>query len=124
MPNHCQNKKYTNNYPSKVLTFYQFGVGAVILLPFILIEKFSVTAMDIALLVLLGAVFTVGGYTLFINALKYLKAQRVSIIATLEPVYSIALAFFILGEIPELRTIAGGALILAASVYTTLRKSR
>jgi len=50
-------------------------------------------------------------------------AHTASVIAALEPVYGIALAFALLGEIPSLRTLAGGVLIIAAAVTATQRAS-
>jgi drug/metabolite transporter (DMT)-like permease len=38
----------------------------------------------------------------------------------LEPVYGIALAFAVLGEVSGLRTLAGGAMIIAAALIATL----
>jgi drug/metabolite transporter (DMT)-like permease len=54
--------------------------------------------------------------------MKYVKAQLASIIATLEPVYGIVFAALLLGEIPELRTIVGGAIILLAITYAVSKK--
>jgi drug/metabolite transporter (DMT)-like permease len=45
------------------------------------------------------------------------------VIAALEPVYGIALAFALLGEVPGPRTLVGGALIVAAAVTATQRAS-
>jgi len=53
--------------------------------------------------------------------MKYIKAQTASLIASLEPVYGIILAFVLLSEIPSLRTILGGIIILGAVFVVTLR---
>ncbi|MDO8554919.1 MAG: DMT family transporter [Candidatus Micrarchaeota archaeon] len=118
------NKKYIKKYPSELLTFYQFGISTVVLLPFLLIENFKVTNQDIILLFLVGAVFTVGGYNLRIIGMKYINAYRASIIGTIEPVYGTILAAIILGEVPEIRTIVGGAIILATCLYATIQKQK
>ncbi|MCA1787905.1 MAG: DMT family transporter, partial [Desulfobacteraceae bacterium] len=55
-------------------------------------------------------------HTLFISSLKQIRAQTASVITGLEPVYGIVLAFFILHEIPALTTLAGGGLIISATV--------
>ena len=116
------NKKHVKHYSSQLLAFYQFGISTIVLLPFIFIENFIISPYDIILLISLGVVFTVGGYTLFISAMKYLKAQKVGIIAGLEPVYGTIWALLILGEIPQVRTILGGLIILVASLYATFSK--
>jgi len=116
------NKKYIKKYSSELLTFYQFGVSVIVLLPFMFIESFKVTNQDIMMLFLVGAVFTVGGYNLLILGMKHIKAHRASIIATIEPVYGTILAILILGEVPELRTILGGIIVLATCLYATIKK--
>ena len=68
------------------------------------------------LLVVLGLVCTALAHTLFIGGLAVVTAHTASVIAALEPVYGIALALVLLGEVPGARTIAGGALIVAAAV--------
>jgi drug/metabolite transporter (DMT)-like permease len=76
---------------------------------------------DWGLLAIQGVVFTAVAHTLFIEALRSVRAQTVAIVGTLEPVYGIALAAWLLAEIPDSRTLAGGALILAAVLWTTWR---
>ena len=77
-----------------------------------------------ALLVVLGVVCTALAHTLFIRSLRVLSAHTASIVATLEPVYGIALAFLLLGEMPSARTLAGGALIVGAALLATVGASR
>jgi drug/metabolite transporter (DMT)-like permease len=43
------------------------------------------------------------------------------VVAALEPVYGIALAVVLLNEVPAARTLAGGALIVAAAWVATRR---
>jgi drug/metabolite transporter (DMT)-like permease len=50
-------------------------------------------------------------------------AHTASVIAALEPVYGIVLALAFLDELPGVRTIAGGALIVAAAVIATRRSN-
>jgi drug/metabolite transporter (DMT)-like permease len=42
-------------------------------------------------------------------------------IACLEPVYGTALAALLLGEVPSVRTVAGGLLVLGVAFYATVR---
>lgn len=69
---------------------------------------------------LLGVVFTGLSHSLFIDGLKSVSAKTASIITTLEPVYGIAAAALLLGEVPGIRMIAGGAVILGAAAYETV----
>ncbi len=61
---------------------------------------------------------------LFLNSLRYLKAQLVSLVTCLEPVYGIVLAALLLSEIPSVRTLAGGVVILGAITVGSLFKEK
>jgi drug/metabolite transporter (DMT)-like permease len=115
------NKKYVRKYSSLVIAFYQDFAAAVVLLPFLFFIDFIVTFKDIMLLALLGIVFTAAAHSLFIKGLTGIRAQTASIIACLEPVYGIIAAIFLLSEMPGMRVILGGILILGTSVYATFK---
>jgi drug/metabolite transporter (DMT)-like permease len=115
------NRKYVKKYSSLVIAFYQDSAAAIILLPFLFLMEFTVTLKDILLLALLGVCFTAIAHTLFIKGLTRVKAQTASIIACLEPVYGIVIAIFLLGEIPGLRVVLGGVLILVTGFYVTIQ---
>ncbi|MGO1368980.1 MAG: EamA family transporter, partial [Senegalia sp. (in: firmicutes)] len=66
-------------------------------------------------------VFTGISHTLFISGLKNIKAQTASIIASLEPVYGIIATVILLNEIPTLREVMGGIVILTMATYSTLK---
>lgn len=114
------NKKYVNKYSSLVISFYQDGVAALVLLPFMLVQSPVLSGFDIALLALLGVLFTAVAHTLFIKGMSTIKAQLASVIASLEPVYGIIFAALLLNEIPSVRTIIGGIIILATTFYATI----
>src|SRR5262249_16291337 len=78
-------------------------------------------ARELALLVVLGVVCTAFAHTLFIVALRGVDTHAASVVAALEPLYGIARALVLLGEVPDLRTLAGGALIVGAAVAATRR---
>ncbi len=83
----------------------------------------TIGAREIVLLVVLGLVCTALAHTLFIAALANVTAHTASVVTALEPVYGIALAFALLGEVPGPRTLVGGALIVAAAAFATRRAS-
>ena len=74
---------------------------------------------DLPLLAVLGIICTALSHSLFIKALANMKAQTVSIITGLEPVWGIMLALLFLSEIPDLKTIIGGGIIIFTSFLTT-----
>lgn len=72
----------------------------------------------------LGILCTTIPLMLFLSSLRYLKAQLVSLVTCLEPVYGIVLAALLLSEIPSVRTLAGGVVILGAITVGSLFKEK
>ena len=99
------NKKVVSQVSSDVITFYELGAGLValtIFLPFY-IHVFNPvnlvpTTQDWALLFVLAVFCTHFPLVLSLNALRYLSAFTLNLSINLEPIYGIALAFFIFGE--------------------------
>jgi drug/metabolite transporter (DMT)-like permease len=115
------NRKYVKEYSSSVIVFYEQVVATAVLLPFCFLYKPEVLIKDILLLILLGVVFTGISHLTFINGLKKVKTQTAGIISSLEPVYGIIFAGFLLREIPTLREILGGIVILSTVFYSTFK---
>lgn len=103
-----------------VVAFYQQLVAALCLLPFLPVYGLPVAIDTLGWLVLLGVVCTALPHTLFIKSLGRLKAQLVSVVAGLEPVYGIIFAAWFLHEIPGAAVIAGALLVFGAVVVATL----
>jgi drug/metabolite transporter (DMT)-like permease len=110
------NRKLTQKLSPLSIAFYQDVFATIFLLPFLFVLRLSLSSRDILLLIILGTVCTAGSHTLFIKGMKDIKAQAASIISALEPVYGIFFAFLFLKEMPSLRTIAGGCIILVSQV--------
>jgi drug/metabolite transporter (DMT)-like permease len=115
------NRKLTQKLSSLSIAFYQDFFATIFLLPFLFILRPSLSKRDILLLIILGTVCTAGSHTLFIKGMRYIKAQTASIISSLEPVYGILFAFLFINEIPSLRTIAGGCIILVSQVLIFIK---
>ena len=115
------NRYLSQRYSSLVITFFQDFFATLFLLPGLFFIHSEYAWRNIFLLVILGVFCTAGAHSLFIKGMKYIKAQTASIIATLEPVYGIVLAFVLLREKPSLRTILGGIVILTAVFIVTLK---
>jgi len=74
------------------------------------------TAHDISLLALLGLVQLAIPCTLAVMCARVLKAPEISLLALLEVVFGIALAWLGAGEQPGPRVLTGGALVIGALV--------
>ncbi len=117
------NRRLVRTYSSLEIAFFQDLVAAFFLLPsLMMIGPAGLALRDLGFLIVLGVVCTAGSHTLFIGGMRRVPARTASIISSLEPVYGIVLAFIFLGERPSFRTLGGGAVILAAVLFVTLRK--
>ncbi|MDO4442865.1 MAG: DMT family transporter [Slackia sp.] len=118
------NRKFSGNYPASLVSFYEQATATVVLLPALFILKPSFTAFDIGMLAIMGVVFTALAHTLFISGLRTVKVRTAGIITGLESVYGVIAALLFLGEVPGVREIIGGAIILAVALYSTLASTR
>jgi drug/metabolite transporter (DMT)-like permease len=117
-------RQITSVYGGTKVTFYQLAVSATVLLPTSLTLGEPVGVSSGLKLALLGVLFTALPHTLYTNALQQLSARSAAMLATLLPVYGALSAALLLGEIPSVRTFAGGAIILAAVTVETRRALR
>lgn len=118
------NRRLVETNSFMLIAFYQLSTAALCLLPFVFAGGEILDFRTIWLLVILGVVCTALPQALFIKSLKLVKAQLASVIIGLESVYGIFFAALLLGEIPNLRTVAGaiivlGAVILAMKAHST-----
>ena len=114
------NRGHVRKHSPLLLTCWQNGFAALVLLPWSFSASWIISGKDWGLLFILGVVCTVGGHTLLINGLRHVRAQVASLlIAGLEPVFAIVFALFLLGEIPSVQTLLGGILIVGTTVFIT-----
>lgn len=116
------NRASIRGYPAMAGTFYQLAFAACCTLPALWLVRPAVTPRSLWLLFALGVIFTGLLQTLFAESLRHLRAQLVSVVMGLEPVYGIVLALILLGEVPTLRTLLGGAIIGSAVLGATCRQ--
>ena len=118
------NRNFAARYKGKVIAFYEQATAAIVLLPSLFILKPQLSFGDIALLALLGVVFTACAHSMFIGGMKNIRAQTAGMISGLESPYGIASAALIFGEIPSANEFIGGAIILGTALWSTLKGSR
>lgn len=116
------NESLSRKMSSRSIAFYEQLSASIFLLPSYFIIQPAFTMQDILLLLLLGTVFTGIAHTLLLNGLKGISAYFASIITMLEPIYSIILAYLILGESINLSVVIGGSIILF-TVYQVSRQN-
>lgn len=111
------NRKNARQTHAVAVAFYQNLFACLFLVfPVILLNPEPPGMADLPVLAALGIVFTALAHTCFISALSVIRAQTASVIAGLEPVYGIALAFLLLNEIPAPNTLVGGTIIIGTTI--------
>jgi len=117
------NRHQIRRWPGSVMMLHQSIVTAVATLPLAWAAGADQwDGLAVRQLVLLGVVFTALPQALFNNSFAHLTARTVSVIATLLPIYGAVFAALILGEIPAIRTVAGGSVVLGAVLFETIRQ--
>lgn len=97
------NGKLTERHDSSVITFYEFVAGFIFISIYFLIENeftaefFILTTKDWILLLILSSICTAYAFTASVKVMRKLSPYTIMLTTSLEPVYGIILAFFILG---------------------------
>ncbi|AFC23570.1 DMT family transporter [Saprospira grandis] len=110
------NKRALANLGANALAFLQ-NFGAFICLAFWQIwqlESWPSRYLPYFYLLLLGLVFTAGAHFLYIWALGHLRTEKVSLMASLEPLYAIFWALLLLGDWPSWEELLAAVVILGA----------
>ena len=118
------NRRLSARYPARVVCLYEQGTAAVVLLPALLLVPGDWTPQNLAGVAVIGFVCTALAHSLYVAAQKHVKAQTAGLVSGMETVYSILYALVFLGEVPSLRALAGGAVILGVAVLSSLRPVR
>jgi drug/metabolite transporter (DMT)-like permease len=117
-------RQLVQTYSGLKVMLYQLGVCVLVPLPFVAWGGQAVSPQAWGQLVVLGVIFTALPHTLFTNSLQHLTIRTVSVMATLLPVYGAVLAALVLNELPDARTLVGGAVVIAVVFYETWRTVR
>ncbi|MGF1517477.1 MAG: DMT family transporter [Nodosilinea sp.] len=119
------NKGYRQRYSAMAIAFYQNLFAWLSLLALVKLPRMGIVPLgslstgEIGLLLILGVLCTAVAHSLFIESLAVLRTQTASVISALEPLYGIVLAALLLGEVPDLRTLLGGGLIVGTTVWAS-----
>ncbi len=116
------NRKLVRHTEPIQIGLWQNAVAVCMLLPFG-VSALPIDLPSLGLVVLLGIVFTAGAHALFIHGMREVPARLAAFIGTLEPVYGVIAAALIIAEIPSLRTLAGGVLIVLTVAAASRRMS-
>ncbi|TBW26698.1 EamA/RhaT family transporter [Gramella sp. KN1008] len=107
-------KREVEKYNGTSLMFYQIVVVAFCLFPAVFFSDFSEVVQQWQPLLILAVLTTCIGHTLFLLSFRNFTITAASIMSSMQPVYGIILGIFFLNEIPSLKTLVGGLLIISA----------
>jgi drug/metabolite transporter (DMT)-like permease len=113
-------KALTRRLAATTIVLADCTLNAVLLLPLALFQTihsgYAVTGRDLLSAALLGVVCTAFAYWLWVAGVERIPVQHASILGYLEPATAPLYALLLLGQVPALGTVAGGALIIAAGL--------
>ena len=89
-------------------------VVAVLLVVWAAPDLISLSIASWMWLAILGIFCTGLSHALFVFSLAHLRVNMAGLVIALEPVYAIAAAWLLFAQVPALRTLAGGVLIVSA----------
>jgi len=116
------NRYFSGKYEGRIVSFYEQGTAAIVLLPAIFLVPTQWKTQDIIGVAIIGCVCTAFAYSLYVSAQKKVKAQTAGLISGMETVYGILYALILLGEVPSVREVIGGIVILSVALYSSLKK--
>lgn len=113
-------KCLVREYAAPTVLLWQMIFGALFLSPLLLFATVTATLSDLWLLLLL-AVITAFAHSTVLRSTACIGARSTAVIMMVQPLYAIIIAIPVLGEVPSLRVIVGGLIVLSAAVFETLR---
>lgn len=96
------------------------GVILASIIAFTQVQSITVPAFDMAVLISFGALNLGLGLSLFVVGARLIPASIAALIGTTEPVFGPFWVWIIHGEIPSLRTLIGGVIVIAALIFNSI----
>ena len=115
------NRYFSPRYTARTVCLYEQGSAAIVLLPALFLVKTTWRPLDLAGIAFVGFICTAFAHSLYVSAQKSVRAQTAGIISGMETVYGILYALLFLGEVPTIRELAGGIVILGVAMYSSIR---
>ena len=120
-------KHYFSHYKGTQAMFYQTGVVAIMLSPFLTQNPFEINGLwengqlgELGLLLILSIIFTALPHSFIANCFKHLSAKTAGLISCMQPVYGIFLAVLLLNLWPDSTVYIGGGCIVFAAIFETI----
>lgn len=119
-------KKLAGSYTPWTILVYIFGFGALVLLPFQILDGFSTPRTPITIAYFIGMVLltTIAGFGFYTYSLRTLQASVAAIVATAEVPFATILSYIILRERLDVWQVVGGLLVIAGVVVLSWPQRR
>jgi drug/metabolite transporter (DMT)-like permease len=114
-------RTYLCRYRGDTAMLYQCLIAGLAAWPFVRQAAGSVSPAAWLQLAVLALVCTAVPHSIFAGSLRALTAKSAGLISCLMPVYGVALAWMVLGEVPSGATMCGGLIIVAAAAFESGR---
>ncbi len=114
-------KKHADMATGSVQMFYQMGIISLLLLPILWVTPQQAIADQLPYLLILGVITTALGHTFFLNSFSHFSISTASIMSSVQPLFGVLLGALFLDEIPTLKSVLGGVLILITVVLESNR---
>ena len=119
-------KHLSSKFSALLITASQSFIGALFFLPFFLYEYsqygFHTSDSSMLWILYLGVIVTLGGYGLYNFALTKIDASRAAVFINLIPIFSLILAYLLLGETLNTIQIFASIIILAGVIIAEYQK--
>ena len=119
-------KHLSSKFSALFITASQSFLGALFFLPFFLYEYsqygFHTSYSSILWILYLGVIVTLGGYGLYNFSLTKIDASRAAVFINLIPIFSVILAYLLLGELLNTIQIFASIIILTGVIIAEYRK--
>lgn len=115
------NRYFSPRYAARTVCLYEQGSAAIVLLPALFLVETTWRPLDLAGIAFVGFICTAFAHSLYVSAQKSVRAQTAGIISGMETVYGILYALLFLGEVPSVRELAGGIVILGVAMYSSIK---
>lgn len=117
------NRRVASRMPARNIACWENLIVLILTLPFAASGFAQLDALNWFWIALLGVFCTALSHFLLVASMMVLNARSAGIVIALEPVYAIAFAAILFAQYPSLRALFGGALMIAAIVWSGLRKT-
>jgi drug/metabolite transporter (DMT)-like permease len=114
------NRRYLSNIDAFYVAGLQNSVVFLLLSPWALPLLPAVSLASWGWILVLGVACTGLAHLLFVASLRVLHARTAGLVVALEPVYAIVFAWILFAQVPTMRTIAGGVIMIAAILSASL----